>query len=281
MPLVMIKSDPRARLKPCLRCGYSLRNVPDARLCPECGLPIWLTLGGNDDLEMSNPAWLRRLTAAALLLGIAHALLTLGILVLQGWLLATDQERYLTFDPGSVVPFVGGPYLALCGIGLILLGGAEGRIPERVRSRRRATLVAGAVALAAGAWFVVPQQRWNTPMVVILVVTCAQAIFGWAYLQQLARRIPSQRIGFFAQYLWIGVLILFASLILRGTGWALWILYEPWSKHVLIWTLVLLAYPPAVAALWFSLARTFHNAAKGARKNWEPDGPAANASAAA
>jgi hypothetical protein len=271
VPLTMIKSDPRARLKPCLRCGYSLRNVPDARLCPECGLPIWLTLGGNDDLEMSNPQWLRRLTVASLLLGAAHAILTLGILALHGWVLATDEDRYMTRDPSSIAPFVGGPYLALCGVGLMLLGGAEGRIPERAPRLRRATLIAGAIAIAAGAWFVVPYYRFRTPMVLILLVAFAQTVFGWAYMQQLARRIPSQRIGFFAQYLWIGVVILFASLVLRGTGWALWMLYEPWSKSVLVWTLILLAYPPAVTALWLSLARTFHKAADGARKNWEQE----------
>ena len=271
MPLTIIKSDPRARLKPCLRCGYSLRNVPDARLCPECGLPIWLTRGGNDDLEMSNPQWLGRLTVAAVVLGAAHVILTLGVLVLHGWVLATDEERYMTLDPGSIAPFVGGPYLALCGVGLILLGGAEGRIPERAPRLRRAALVAGAIALAAGVWFAVPYYRFNTPMILILLVTCAQALFGWAYLQQLARRIPSQRIAFFAQYLWIGVAVLFASLVLRGVGWALWMLYEPWSKEVLVWTLVLLAYPPLVAWLWLSLARTLHNAAKAARKNWEPE----------
>jgi hypothetical protein len=59
--------------------------------------------------------------------------------------------------------------------------------------------------------------------------------------------------------------------VLRGTGWALWMLYEPWSKSVLVWTLILLAYPPAVTALWLSLARTFHKAADGARKNWEQE----------
>ena len=27
MPLVLIKSDPKAREKPCIRCGYSLRKI--------------------------------------------------------------------------------------------------------------------------------------------------------------------------------------------------------------------------------------------------------------
>ena len=278
---MLIKSDPRARLKPCLRCGYSLRNVPDARLCPECGLPIWLTLGGNDDLEMSNPQWLRRLAVGSLMLGVAHAMLTLAVLVLHAWVLATDEQRFFNFDPASVVPFIGGPYLALCGLGLILLGNAEGRIPDRVRGRRRATQIAGAVALAAGTWFAVPYYRFHTPIFLILLVAAAPAVCGWAYVQQLARRIPSPRIAFYAQYLWIGVIIVLASLVLRGTMWARWILYEPWLKHVIGWTLFLLVYPPLATVLWLSLARTFRIAGHAAQKNWEPDNPPHDAASAA
>src|SRR3954466_6376187 len=63
MPLVMIKSDPRAREKPCLRCGYSLRKI-DATHCPECGLSVWLSLNNNDGLDASRPEWLRRMATA-------------------------------------------------------------------------------------------------------------------------------------------------------------------------------------------------------------------------
>ena len=270
MPLVMIKSDPRARLKPCLRCGYSLRNVPDARLCPECGLPIWLTLGGNDDLEMSNPTWVRRLSFAAGVMALGHVVLFLAVVVLHAWVLTTDEERYLYFDPGSIAPFVGGAYLALCSLGLILLGTDEGRIPERVRALRRATLIAGCIAFAAGVWFMTPYYGWHMPMVLILLIAAAQAAFGWAYIQKLARRIPSNRIAFFAQYLWIGVVIVFASLVLRGTVWAMWILYEPWSKPVLAWTLFLLVYPIVAVALLVRIALTLRRAAIGADRNWGP-----------
>ena len=60
MPLVIIKSDRRAREKPCLRCGYSLRRI-DSTHCPECGLSVWLSLNQNDALDFSRPEWLRRM----------------------------------------------------------------------------------------------------------------------------------------------------------------------------------------------------------------------------
>src|SRR4051812_9744933 len=79
MPPTMIKSDPRAREKPCIRCGYSLRKVTDSMHCPECGLSVWLSLNPNDTLENSNPAWLRGM-AVALLVFAAAGLLALAAL---------------------------------------------------------------------------------------------------------------------------------------------------------------------------------------------------------
>src|SRR5438094_695373 len=79
MPLVMIKADPRAREKPCIRCGYSLRKVTDSNHCPECGLATWLSLNQNDTLEMSNPEWLRRM-AFGLIVMAASGLVALAAL---------------------------------------------------------------------------------------------------------------------------------------------------------------------------------------------------------
>lgn len=53
-------SDARAREKPCVRCGLSLRKHLDERHCPQCGLSVWMTLNGNDALDYSKPDWLRQ-----------------------------------------------------------------------------------------------------------------------------------------------------------------------------------------------------------------------------
>src|SRR5258706_11205383 len=74
MPVTIIKSDPRGREKPCLRCGYSLRKITDASHCPECGLSVWLSLNQNDTLDMSNPEWLRRMALGLWILAMASVL---------------------------------------------------------------------------------------------------------------------------------------------------------------------------------------------------------------
>ncbi|MDB5327969.1 MAG: hypothetical protein JWM57_3538 [Phycisphaerales bacterium] len=55
-----ILTDARAREKPCLRCGLSLRKHLDDRYCPDCGLSVWMSLNPNESLDYSNTQWLRK-----------------------------------------------------------------------------------------------------------------------------------------------------------------------------------------------------------------------------
>src|SRR5262245_44297110 len=124
MPPTMIKSDPRAREKPCLRCGYSLRKLLDAKHCPECGLSVWLSLNGNDALDWSNPAWLRKLAVAAGILALAQ------LLGLIAWILLSPQSRPRLFPTIPADQAIGlmalatGGYMVLYHVGLFLLGAA-------------------------------------------------------------------------------------------------------------------------------------------------------------
>jgi hypothetical protein len=42
---------------PCRNCSYNLRTLPTSAVCPECGLPVALSLR-SDLLRFSNPDWL-------------------------------------------------------------------------------------------------------------------------------------------------------------------------------------------------------------------------------
>src|SRR5687767_12458971 len=74
MPLILIQTDAKSREKPCLRCGYSLRKIGDARNCPECGLSVWVSLNQNDSLDWSRPEWLRVISLGALIMAGAQGL---------------------------------------------------------------------------------------------------------------------------------------------------------------------------------------------------------------
>ncbi len=81
MYVKQFQSDARAREKPCLRCGTSLRKNLDDKYCPECGLSVWLSLNPNDTLEWSSPPWLRRSAKGAALLALAQPLAFIAYLL--------------------------------------------------------------------------------------------------------------------------------------------------------------------------------------------------------
>jgi hypothetical protein len=59
--------------------------------------------------------------------------------------------------------------------GLILLGGDEGRAPERARGPRRTATIAGTVALALAAWAVAPVY-FHIPMFIGVLLASLQAV---------------------------------------------------------------------------------------------------------
>jgi hypothetical protein len=147
-------SDKMARLKPCLRCGYSLRGVASAKNCPECGLAVRISLSGNRGLEWTNPRWQRFLAFAfgVLAFGLfCKTLSSAGDWVIYG----ADGHLYqlshltlsivvwLTTITGEVSPIA-------CGSALCLLAKGEGRHPDESRAARRVMLSAGILILSLG-----------------------------------------------------------------------------------------------------------------------------------
>src|SRR5688572_30606498 len=111
-------TDRKAREKPCLRCGYSLRHLADARHCPECGLSVWLSLNDDDALDRSNPQWLMRMSLGALILALAQML---GLILwIVFWFSDTvdDLAMRMRFSPLRIALMAVSCYLIVAHIGM-------------------------------------------------------------------------------------------------------------------------------------------------------------------
>ena len=73
----------------CLRCGYDLRTVDAAGVCPECGLAAAVSTKPRERLQDCTPSWVRRVAvgkaAQVLTLQQQHALGVGGESVVGGF----------------------------------------------------------------------------------------------------------------------------------------------------------------------------------------------------
>jgi hypothetical protein len=151
---VILVSDKKARLKPCLRCGYSLLRIAGAKNCPECGLAVWVSLGGTSALEWSNPRWQR-------IIALASCVLILGLvcrlpIFASYWVIVWEASHYLQRSEITlrfcswihIYAFEANPII--CGLALCLLAKGEGRYPDRSRAARGITLGAGLLLIGLG-----------------------------------------------------------------------------------------------------------------------------------
>jgi hypothetical protein len=94
---------------PCVACGYDLRGLDVNGRCPECGVPIAETIGGQL-LASADPLWVHRVS-----LGVTAAYITtLAWLGLVGW-------GYLA-RPGAPFDWI---YHSLSGTAQILIHGGD------------------------------------------------------------------------------------------------------------------------------------------------------------
>jgi hypothetical protein len=277
MPLVIFKSDARARQKPCLRCGYSLRNNIDARNCPECGLAVRISLNPDDSLEMSNPEWLTAMSRAAGLLVIAH----LGFAAALGWIqwgyfYHRPLRTFFPLDSIRQTEWIVGVALVVAALAAVVLARPERRYPDRLRGRRVLARVGAALTAAVVAFELLRPphaMRFFIPTLVQAAVVAFTSLVVWSTLHELARRLPSrplmQTIAILA---WIPTFGLGLMQIVGPGAWALYMMaWQPWSQWTWPWTLASLIYVPVATITLLRCCRDFRAAARQGDQNWVTD----------
>jgi hypothetical protein len=292
MPLVMIKSDRRAREKPCLRCGYSLRRLGDATHCPECGLSVWVSLNQNDSLDWSRPEWLRRMAVGLLVMAAACAV---GLVAYVP--VAIETARWMEFkaratavnldDEGSPAAYVrmgrpptllspgaqrlvaaaGWLYLVLYFGGLALATWPERRYPDRLEGWRLGAWICGgaaALVLLYGLVVSLRSWRWTVGGFGFRAVAVAGALVTWGYLRQIARRMMNGRMARIC-----GWLLLLPALSLLKV-FPFFTVYLYWWLSDFLEFVPLLYLPAAgVMLVWFALH--VWRAAPEAEGNWSKE----------
>ena len=247
MPLTIIKSDPRAREKPCLRCGYSLRKITDSNYCPECGLSVWLSLNQNDTLEMSRPEWIRQMTAGLWILVVASllALVALAPVTVREFRYMVYRQRLFQAmradeqDPNKwiqiararpvddpnlmrVILLGGAAAFAAYQAGLLVLTSDEKRYPDHLSHFRiGARVVTGLAALAIILMFLqmLHPTPWGFPEWMTRLTTMAGAMLTWGYLHRIARRMPHKTLSRVAGWMMVVPLASLAYSFIRNSDW--------------------------------------------------------------
>ena len=260
MPVTMIKSDARAREKPCLRCGYSLRKLLDSKHCPECGLSVWLSLNPNDTLDWSNPEWLKRLSLATWVLAAAQATAFVPYAL---WGMS------LFLDPRWIYPalLTAGFYLIAYHVGLLMLSVYEGRHPDRWKTFRWSCRAVAVVGMLIGAMLAL-HGTGATPRLgaeyTLKAALVASAISTWAYLRKLAQRIPQSTLARLSAYLMFLPLIPLLALLKFVPFFAIFAVLEIWN----LLDFLPIAYIPFTVILFVWYARLFRKSVIAAEHGW-------------
>ena len=295
MHLKIIKSDPRAREKPCIRCGLSLRKLLDAKHCPQCGLSVWLSLSGNDALDWSNPAWLRALSIGTAVMAPAQLVALAAYAMMLLPIAMPLEQRY----PWAAM--LAGVYLIIYSMGLLLICRHERRYPDRLGAYRLAAQIAAVLGVIVGAalcakgastfaagWPIyyppipdtlpdgldpddlaeygynpfAPEVSGTWWLTAAELTLAASAVTTFAFLRKLAQRIPNSTVSRTSGY------ILFLPLIPFLKAFPILGAFLAFNFFGFIVMFLPLIYYPFTAALlaWFTLA--FHRASKNAAEGW-------------
>ncbi|HEY8749098.1 MAG TPA: hypothetical protein VIM11_14035 [Tepidisphaeraceae bacterium] len=271
---VIVVSDKQARLKPCLRCGYSLLRIAGARNCPECGLAVRISLAGNSGLEWSNPRW-QRVGALALCV-LAFGLVCRMLSAVSNWVSYGAFEDYYQLGDLTyrflewIDKYAGEADPIFCGVALCVLAKGERRHPDRSRAVRGITLAAGILLIAFGLlnalvrhgflpfpllwYFLLRAMRGPWIPLVISILVCTYAL-------HIGRRSSSRFLRRVSQVpLWP-----------TAAGLVVWLLnlnrlFEPLSSLLLD-----IAFPLTMIVMLVVAVRVLLSGAREAELNWVTD----------
>ncbi|MBA3274047.1 MAG: hypothetical protein H0T11_09280 [Chthoniobacterales bacterium] len=225
---------------------------------------------------MSNPAWLGRVAIGVLLVALGNTALYAGVLLVQivnyGPIVFGSAQSSWTLLVGrrSVLPFIAATYVALSGAGFLFLSSDEGRCPERARGLRLSVFIAGIASIVLGIWWLIARGMgaFGPPRFLVVVVVHGVAALGLWYTAELARRVPSRKIERAIYLALCGLALSFAAVVLNSGSYYYAALFNPWSREIFLWTLLLLTYPPVAVAVHLYLMRAYRRAASSADENW-------------
>lgn len=229
----------------CVRCGYNLRGLPRAGVCPECSTPVADSLR-TKVLKYSSPEYLAKLHRGVFLVQTAIIIqILMGFAVFGAAIALKGALAQLQWIAG----FVGLLIAAMSLYGWWLFseldpgytGQDQGTTPRKVI--RLAVIAGGAAALLSVLADLLSPSASATPgaapvsvmhMVAGVVSIGAGAVQYFAsmlYLQWLAKRVPNEKAGKRAKNLmWLGPVLLTVGIILIGLG--------PIIALVLYWNLL-------------------------------------------
>lgn len=194
----------------CIACRYNLRTLQARQRCPECGLPVLMSLY-RQELEYAPADWVRGLVHGAGVLSAA------GATVLIGLVLLFLPEMLLTAVSGVLIGVIA-PLTGL--IGLYKLTAPDPRPPRKPENwtLRRATRWSPAAGVALiGATLV--RAPTALPFLGVLCVSGAVLTLLLAHAVMLARRARELRLANLARGLALSVAGLTAAAACASILW--------------------------------------------------------------
>ena len=184
----------------CMSCGYNLRALPPAGLCPECGTDIARSTQG-DLLKFADRKWVGSVYRGTCLLTIACVLLVICVLTLivLAMILATISNPPPSIMQGDAIVMV----LSVCllaafafmiaGVWLVTKQEPRVSLTEQAASSRGIARAAVGLLLALYGLTFALSGLWHTAARLLLTVAFLAVLWSCLkHLEFIGRRLPAE-----------------------------------------------------------------------------------------